>query len=121
MLARLGTERLDVLIAHDAPAGVDLLSSWRLPAEEQVRADDLRALVAQATAATSPQLLLHGHWHYGYESELNWIDRATTDRTGELRWKSTHVVGLGCDGDVERGWIVLDLPALDIMWPSTEE
>jgi hypothetical protein len=30
-VARLGTDRLDVLIAHDAPAGVNLLSSWRLP------------------------------------------------------------------------------------------
>lgn len=39
-VARLGTERLDVLIAHDAPAGIELLSSWKLPAEDQVRADD---------------------------------------------------------------------------------
>ena len=35
-VARLGKEPLDVLIAHDAPACVDLLSSWRLPAEDQV-------------------------------------------------------------------------------------
>lgn len=116
-----GTERLDVLITRDAPAGVDLLSAWRLPAEDQVRADDVRALLAQATASTSPQLLVHGHWHHGYESNLNWIDRAATVRTGELTWDSTHVVGLGCDGDVERGWIVLELPVLDVIWPSTEE
>ena len=120
-VARLGTERLNVLITHDAPAGVDLLSSWRLPAEDQVRADDVRTLVAQAAAATSPQLLVHGHWHHGYESELNWIDRAATERTGALTWDSTHVVGLGCDGDAKRGWIILDLPTLDVIWPSTEE
>ena len=58
--ARLGTERLDVLITHDAPAGVELLSSWKLPAEDQVRADDVRALVTQATASTSPKLLAAG-------------------------------------------------------------
>jgi hypothetical protein len=120
-VVRLGTERLDVLITHDAPAGIDLLSSWRLPAEDQVRADDVRALVAQATVSTSPQLLVHGHWHHGYESELNRIDRAATDRTGALMWDSTHVVGLGCDGDAARGWIVLDLPVLDVIWPSTEK
>ena len=120
-VARLGTEQLDVLITHDAPAGVALLSSWRLPAEDQVRADDVRALVAQATASTSPQLLVHGHWHHGYESELDWIDRATTDRTGALTWGSTRVVGLGCDGDAERGWIILDLPTLDITWPIADE
>ena len=81
---RLGTERLDVLIAHEAPAGIALSSSWKLPAEDQVRADEVRALVAQAATATSPGLVIHGHWHHGYQSELNWIDRATTDRTGTL-------------------------------------
>ncbi len=120
-VSRLGTERLDVLIAHDAPAGIELLSSWKLPAEDQVRADDVRALVAQATVATSPQLLVHGHWHHGYESELSWIDRAATERSGELTWDSTRVVGLGCDGDTARGCIVLDLPALDVTWSPTEQ
>ena len=119
-IARLGAEPLDVLIAHDAPAGVDLLSSWKLPAEDQVRADDVRALVAQAAMATSPRLLVHGHWHHAHESELNWIDRAATERSGALTWYSTRVVGLGCDGDAARGWILLDLPDLDLSWPAEE-
>ena len=119
-VARLGAEPLDVLIAHDAPAGVELLSSWRLPAEDQVRADEVRALVAQATMATSPRLVIHGHWHHGYESELNWIDRVATQRSGTLMWNSTRVAGLGCDGDVARGSILLDLPALDVTWPTEE-
>lgn len=119
-VARLGEEPLDVLIAHDAPAGVDLPSSWRLPAEDQVRADDVRTLVAQAAMATSPRLLVHGHWHHAHESELNWIDRAATERCGALTWNSTRVVGLGCDGDAARGWILLDLPDLDLRWPAEE-
>lgn len=120
-VARLGEEPLDVLISHDAPAGVNLLSSWRLPAEDQIRADDVRALVAQATMATSPRLLVHGHWHHGYESELSWINRTLTERSGGLTWDSTRVVGLGCDGDAAHGWIVLDLPTLDITWPIADE
>ena len=100
------------------------MSSWRLPADDQVRADEVRAdevraLIAQATAATSPRLVVHGHWHHGYESELAWIDGHTTERTGELTWDSSRVVGLGCDGNTERGWIILDLPRLDIHWPTS--
>ena len=120
-VTRLGTERLDVLIAHDAPSGVGLLSSWKLPAEDQVRADDVRALVGQAAMTTSPRLLVHGHWHHGYESELSWIDRAATERSGALTWGSTRVVGLGRDGDAARGWIVLDLPTLNVTWPIADE
>ena len=117
-IARLGDDALDVLITHDSPAGINLLSSWRLPAEDQVRADEVRALIAQATAATTPGLVVHGHWHHGYESELTWIDRTATERTGELTWDSSRVVGLGCDGDTKHGWIILDLPSLDVHWPT---
>ena len=110
------------------------MSSWRLPADDQVRADEVRAdevradevradevraLIAQATAATSPRLVVHRHWHHGYESELAWIDGHTTERTGELTWDSSRVVGLGCDGNTERGWIILYLPRLDIHWPTS--
>ena len=116
-VARLGDDALDVLITHDSPAGINLLSSWRLPSEDQVRADEVRALIAQATAATSPRLVVHGHWHHGYESELTWIDRATTELSGELTWDSSRVVGLGCDGNTKNGWIILDLPSVDVHWP----
>ena len=85
-----------------------------------MRADDVRALVAQAAMATSPRLLVHGHWHHGYESELDWIHRAATERSGALVWDSTLVVGLGCDGDAARGWILLDLPDLDVSWPAKD-
>ena len=118
-LARLGDDGLDVLITHDSPEGINLLSSWRLPAEDQVRADEVRALITRATAATSPRLVVHGHWHH--ESELTWIDRPTTEHTGELTWGSSRVVGLGCDGNTEQGWIILDLPSLDIHWPTGRE
>jgi Icc-related predicted phosphoesterase len=116
-VARLGLDPLDVLITHEAPAGVNLLSSWKLPAEDQVRADGVRSLIAQAVTTTTPRLVVHGHWHHGYDTELAWIDRAETERAGSLMWGSTRVVGLGCDGDVNRGWIVLEISTLDVHWP----
>lgn len=114
-VARLGGDDLDVLIAHDAPAGVDL-SSWRLPTEDQVRTDEVRSLIAMAVEATRPRIVLHGHWHHAHDSELSWIDRATTEQIGELTWRSTRVVGLSCDGDAAGGWLVLDLATLDVLW-----
>jgi predicted phosphodiesterase len=116
-VARLGGGELDVLITHDAPAGIDL-STWRLPAEDQVRADDVRSLIATAVEATRPAVLLHGHWHHARDSELSWIDRAATEESGALTWRSTRVIGLGCDGDAAFGWSVLDLPSLDVVWPT---
>lgn len=116
-LARLGTERLDILITHDAPAGVDLAAS-RLPAEDQVRADETRSLIATAVEATMPRITVHGHWHHAHDTELSWIDRVATEQTGALTWRSTRVVGLGCDGDPAGGWMVLELDSLDIGWPT---
>jgi len=116
-IARLGSGILDVLIAHDAPAGVDL-SAWRLPAEDQVRTDEVRSLIAAAVESTRPGIVLHGHWHHAHDTELSWIDRTTSERTGELTWHSTRVVGLGCDGDVGGGWLVLDLETLAVQWPA---
>jgi hypothetical protein len=28
------------------------------------------------------------------------------------------MIGLGCDGDTTGGWLVLDLPTLDALWPT---
>ena len=117
-VARLGTGYLDVLLTHDAPAGVDL-SAWRLSAEDQVRADDVRSLIAAAVEATRPQVVVHGHWHHAHDTELSWIDRVTTEQSGALTWRSTRVIGLSCDGDAIGGWLVLDLATLDVLWPTT--
>jgi predicted phosphodiesterase len=116
-VARLGGGQLDVLIAHDAPAGV-ALSARRLPAEDQVRTDDVRSLIATAVEATRPQVVFHGHWHHAHETELSWIDRVTTEQTGALTWRSTRVIGLGYDSDAIGGWLVLQLDTLEVRWPT---
>ena len=118
-VARLGDDDLDVLISHDAPTGLDL-ADRRLPAEDQIRADEVRSLIASAVEATRPQIVFHGHWHRAHDTELSWIDRAETGRTGALTWRSTRIIGLGCDGDIDAGWLLLDLHALGVRLPSTE-
>lgn len=115
---RLGDEPLDVLVAHEAPAGLDL-AAGQLPAEDQIRTDQVRSLIATAVEATQPRIVLHGHWHHVHDTELSWIDRVATEQSGGLAWRSTRVIGLGCDGDVSAGWAVLDLGTLDISWPNS--
>ncbi len=115
---RIGTAALDVLVTHDAPGGVHFHSGWRLPPDDQARADENRALLAEVVAATHPQLVVHGHWHHAHDTELAWIDRAATERTGELTWASTHVAGLGSDGDDIHGWAVLDLATAGVRRPQ---
>ena len=116
-VARLGSEPVDVLIAHDAPAGLDL-AAWQLPAEDQVRTDQVRSLIATAVEATRPRMVFHGHWHHAHETELSWIDRVATERSGALAWQSTRTIGLSCDGDIIGGWLILDLATLDVRWPT---
>ena len=118
-VSRLGAQRLDVLVTHHAPAGPDL-ADWVLPAEDRIRADEVRSLIASAVEVTRPKIMLHGHWHHSHDTELSWIDRAETEQAGALTWCSTRVIGLGCDGDNGGGWLVLDLDALEVRLPSPE-
>ena len=85
---RLGDEPLDVLVAHEAPAGLDL-AAWQLPAEDQIRTDQVRSLIATAVEATQPRIVFHGHWHHVHDTELSWIDRVATEQSGGLVWRSS--------------------------------
>lgn len=97
-----------MLVAHEAPAGVPL-EGFRLPAEDQVRTDEVRRFVRAATEATQPKFVLHGHWHRRNSYELAW----PVEHDGELAWRSAQVEGLAADvqGDFQ-AWGVLDLEPL---------
>jgi Icc-related predicted phosphoesterase len=105
---RLGTAPLDVLVTHEAPAGVPL-EGYRLPAGDAIRAQQVRQCVRAATEATRPKLVLHGHWHRRNSYELTW----PVEHCGELVWRSALVEGLAADvqGD-RRAWGVLALEPL---------
>lgn len=107
-LVRLGAGPLDVLVAHDAPAGIPL-SGLRLPPADEIRANEVRELVAEAVRATEPALVLHGHWHIRSSHKLTW----PVARGEGLVWKSTMVEGLAAD--VQGGqaaWGILELAPL---------
>jgi len=68
-VARLGPAPLDVLVCHDAPVrpeGAEPLPRRLLREPDEAS----RAQVAAAVAATSPRLVVHGHWHHRYTSEV---------------------------------------------------
>lgn len=62
---RLGRGRLDVLVTHEVPAGVDVVPqvSGRLPEFIEREAYANRLLVRDAVRNTEPRLVFSGHWH----------------------------------------------------------
>lgn len=54
---------VDVLITHDAPAGVDVKSKFELPPEVANRADRTRALLREVVDLLAPAHVFCGHWH----------------------------------------------------------
>jgi hypothetical protein len=97
---KLGTDRLDVLLCHDAPAGATpnaWLDGWPKN-DEQSRVSQHR--LRSAVEATRPNLVLHGHWHLRHSSmlRLNSAEHAV------------RVEGLASDQEHDGGsWGVLDL------------
>lgn len=102
----LGAEPLDVLLSHEAPLGVNLVSDLALPAADRRRSDAQRALVRAAVEATRPVLVFHGHWHQRHTAELVRDDRSVT---------SVH--GLGAQHD-SGNWVLLDPITLAVVDPA---
>ncbi|WP_444663593.1 metallophosphoesterase family protein [Cellulomonas sp. CW35] len=74
----LGTAPLDVLLTHDAPAGVPLASGYDPPADLVAEADELRARLLRAVQSTRPRLVFCGHWHTRRIYDLRVDDETTT-------------------------------------------
>ena len=71
----------DVLVTHEAPEAPWLRGSVGL--KNDVISEAQRYLVGEARRALQPQLLIHGHHHKRYTTQVG----------------RTLVTGLGCDGD----------------------
>lgn len=98
----------NIMISHDAPVGVPEIDD-RLPATEHLwNSDDLeyahacRERFTKAVAGVQPDLLVHGHYHFGVRGE--WVH----PETGHV----TATVGLGMDGDDQHGLGVLETDSL---------
>lgn len=93
----LGSDPLDVLVTHDVPAGVTMVSSFVLPPLDEEMGRRVRTLVRKAVDVTRPQLVLHGHWHQRASNLLDGV----------------RVEGLAADVQGDRSaWGVLELPSL---------
>lgn len=77
-LVRLGDQRLDVLVTHDVPAGVPLVSDGRWAPALIAQSDNVRALLAQAVINTRPTVVFAGHWHQRLTHDLIRGDGGTT-------------------------------------------
>ncbi|WP_421735712.1 metallophosphoesterase family protein [Cellulomonas sp.] len=98
----LGTAPLDVLLTHDAPAGVPLSSGYDPPADLVAEADELRARLLRAVQITRPRLVFCGHWHTRRIYDQR-VDDETTTTVHVLNRE--HTVGNA---------ILLDLTTLDV-------
>lgn len=92
-----GTDKVDILISHDAPLGFDLPALAFKEVALETYAN--RGRLATIADNTSPNMLIHGHYHHRYGG---WWE----NRHG----KKVRIEGLGADldGD-EKSWMILDL------------
>lgn len=81
---------VDVIVAHDAPFGVDIPGigpahkGGQFPIDQLVASEEHRRKVARVVDAVNPTMFFHGHYHVRYQS-----------------WYGPHrmyVSGLDCDG-----------------------
>jgi hypothetical protein len=69
---------LDILITHDAPAGVPLRSDFKLTPELTEKAERTRTLLRDAVDSTAVPHVFCGHWHQRRIHELIHPDGRTT-------------------------------------------
>lgn len=97
-LDALGDEPVDVLFTHDAPElppGLSPLPS----AVAAIETATNQARVAEAVTRTRPAVLMHGHWHVGYDKDWGVLDAAASEAAGEAVWVGVRVVGLASNAE----------------------
>lgn len=65
---------IDILITHDAPAGVPLKGDFELSPENRTRAEETRVLLRGVVDALAPAHVFCGHWHQRRIHELSHQD-----------------------------------------------
>lgn len=73
-MAAAGVERVDVMLTHDAPAGVHRRGMMPRPRwiteEVEKYCHDGRVVLAEGVEVARPRVLLHGHWHDWYDDQF---------------------------------------------------
>lgn len=84
---------VDAIISHDVPSGVDVpLEGGSWPYLDLVRSEEHRRLVRVVVEATKPGLFIHGHYHVGYQSQLNGCRVIGLDRDGSSWGNHTYIL-----------------------------
>lgn len=101
--------RVDVLLTHDCPLGVEFGDTgFYLPASDQEAADSTRRLIRRAVTHLEPQLVVHGHWHIRKTSKL--VTAYHFHDHFEPRRVLTRVESLASNlTDYADAWLVIDL------------
>lgn len=106
---------IDVLLSHEAPAGVGGLKpgleGLPITADIQQRTDAVRRLVLDAVLGCRPRLVVHGHWHQRYGETLEYSRLGETERC-RVEGLAHNGMNGGRDG---RAFIALDLPDLTVI------
>lgn len=101
-VAERGWDRIDVLLTHEAPAGVRRVGIRRGPAwltpEVEHYCNTQRIRLREAVDAVAPFDVVHGHWHDWYHDQIDGIRPDGTQYTSVVR-------GLSCDGMLEHAGI----------------
>lgn len=104
---KLGSGELDILVSHDVPAGVPLVSQGSIPDVDFVRAQVSRDLLLDAVRRTRPELVLCGHHHQRLSCALPVAQRDLGHEDAEAR---THVRIEVLDREhTGNGWLLLSL------------
>lgn len=88
-----GLNKIDVMMTHDAPAGIDLgpkSKSGGVPPEVEHYCHKQRLILRDAVDIANPRTLMHGHWHLSNATFLNGVTL-----TGE-NYRS-EIIGLDMD------------------------
>lgn len=74
----LGSDPVDVLLAHEVPAGVWVKKQFQLPFWMEAESDVSRQHLRQAVVNTAPKMTFSGHWHQRVRQETR-IENVTVD------------------------------------------
>ncbi|MFC0713681.1 metallophosphoesterase family protein [Cellulomonas biazotea] len=103
---RLGPATLDILLTHDAPAGVRL-RGLRLSERSRLRSQAQRDLLRSVVDSTRPAFAIHGHWHQRHTQVLH---HSNGSRTVVVSLDQQYTPG---------SWVVVNLATMNIEDPRT--
>ena len=92
--------KTDVLISHNAPFEANVTGlDWDLPPLVQSWCQDCRERLQTVVTATTPSLVLHGHWHESHwtvvSEDYSIVGLAHENTVGSLAVLEPHILGEG--------------------------